>query len=111
VKERASSEEIVAREAVARIRTWLRERGRGGKSASLPRFALKFCGGCNPTIERGTVAQRIQEGLSSGVCWVSAEEERDFILIINGCPTACANTAEIRGNGPAIVISGEMISP
>jgi hypothetical protein len=57
-------------------------------------------------IERGEVAQRIREGLADKVRWVKEEEERDFILIINGCPTACVDTIEVRGKGPAIVISG-----
>ena len=111
MKDRSSLEEILSREAVARIRTWLRERRRGGKPPSLPRFGVKFCGGCNPRIERGAVAKRIRKELGSEVRWVSGDEERDFILIINGCPTACANIAEIRGEGPALVISGEMIFP
>jgi len=71
---------------------------------------MKFCGGCNPTIERGVVAQQIREGLAGEVRWVSEEEKKDFILIINGCPTACADTIEVRGEGPTLVISGTMIS-
>jgi hypothetical protein len=89
----------------------LQERGRGEVSSSLPRLAIKFCGGCNPRIERGSVAHRIREELKAEVRWVFGEEERDFTLIINGCPTACADTAEGRKGGVAIVVSGEMISP
>jgi hypothetical protein len=99
---------MMAGEVLARIGPWLRARGEG--QSSPPRFSLKFCGGCNPTIERGIVAQRLREGLEGKVRWVSEGEKRDFILIINGCPTACADTIEARGGGAAIVISGEWIS-
>jgi hypothetical protein len=111
VNDQSSLEEIVSREAVARIRIWLLERGKGGLSSSLPRLAIKFCGGCNPRIERGVLVDRIQEGLKNEVGWVSGEEERDLTLIINGCPTACADTAKSRKEWAAIVVSGEMISP
>jgi hypothetical protein len=111
VKEKASLEEIVSREAVARIRTWLLERGKGFVSSSLPRLAIKFCGGCNPRIERGTVASRIQEGIKNEVDWVSGDEARDLTVIINGCLTACADTGEDRKGGAAFNISGDTISP
>jgi hypothetical protein len=104
VKERSSLEEILSREALTRIGAWLQARGEG--SPSPPRFAIKFCGGCNPVIERGDVAEQIRQGLVDKVRWVAEEEEKDFILIINGCPTACADIIEVREKGPAIVISG-----
>jgi uncharacterized metal-binding protein len=68
---------------------------------------MKFCGGCNPTIERGEVAQQIRDALADKVRWVTEEEEKDFILIINGCPTACADTIEIWEKGAVMVISGQ----
>jgi len=103
-------EEILIREAVSRIRNRLREEGRGGKSLSSPRLAIRFCGGCNPVIERGAVAQGIREELKAEVTWVSEENEKDLLLIVNGCRTACADTAEIRSGHPAIVVAGDSVS-
>jgi hypothetical protein len=92
-----SEEEKLAREAVQKIQAWL-EKERRSRGGDLPlRLALKFCGGCNPIIERGEVAQRIREGLSA-LRWVSWEEGSDLVLIIHGCPTACAERAEIQKN-------------
>jgi hypothetical protein len=102
-------EEALIREAVSRIRKWLREKGREGKTFSPPRLALRFCGGCNPIIERGVVGQKIRENLASEVKWVSGDDEKDFLLIINGCRTACADTNEIRGGHPVVIVSGDFV--
>lgn len=102
-------EETLAREALSRIRKWLPERRQGGKHPLPPRLAIKFCGGCNPEIDRGSVAQRIREELAGEALWVSGEEEADFLLIINGCRTACADTGENRSGRPAVVVSAEAV--
>jgi hypothetical protein len=90
-----SEEEKLAAQAIKKIRSWLEEEtgGRGGRF--IPRLSIKFCGGCNPLIERGEVAQRIREELP-GPRWVPWEGEADLVLILNGCPTACAERAEIQ---------------
>ncbi len=94
------SEEKLAREAVSRIREWAEKSSTGNRS----RVALKFCGGCNPQIERGLLAQRIREGLpAAGFQWVSGEEEADLLILINGCATACADTAGNYGKAQSVL--------
>jgi len=109
-KDSFALEESLIREATARIQKWLRSKGRGEKTSPSPRLAIKFCGGCNPVIDRGLVAQKVREELSGGASWVSAEEEPDFLLIINGCRTACADTPEIRSGRPVAIVSSESVS-
>jgi hypothetical protein len=96
-------EEKLAAEALQKIRRWLEKEkeGRGGEFA--PRLAIKFCGGCNPLFERGELANKVRQGLSAAQ-WVSWEEETDLVLIINGCPTACAERAEIRKNSKVCLV-------
>jgi hypothetical protein len=95
-----SEEEKLASEAVLKIRSWLEREteDRGGEFSS--RLAVKFCGGCNPVLERGELAQKIREGLPTSE-WVSWEEGADLVLIIDGCPTACAEGVEIRKHSGA----------
>jgi hypothetical protein len=95
-----SEEEKLAREAVHKIRAWLEKEteGRGGEFTS--RLAVKFCGGCNPALEREDIARKIREGLPASE-WVSWEEGADLVLIINGCTTACAEREEIQKNSRA----------
>jgi hypothetical protein len=98
-----SEEEKLAREAVQRIHDWLAEGTEGRGGSFTPRLAIKFCGGCNPVIERGEVARKIREELA-GARWVSWEGESDLVVVINGCPTACAEREEICRNSKASLI-------
>jgi hypothetical protein len=91
VKAGEREEERLAREVGARVRTWAGESKRSAGADSPPRLAIKFCGGCNPVIDRGQLAGDIRENLSGLVRWVPAEEETDLLLIICGCLTACAD--------------------
>ncbi len=85
-------------------------RGEGEKNILPPRMGIKFCGGCNPGIDRGLVAQKVREELAGEARWVSGEEESDFLLIVTGCRTACADTAEVRSGRPVVVVGGESVS-
>ena len=98
---RLSEEEKLAADALQKIHLWLEKEAGGG--SFIPRLALKFCGGCNPVFERGEVAQRIREGFRAPR-WVSWEEESDLVLIINGCPTACAERAEVQKHSKASLV-------
>lgn len=106
-----SEETRLARDAIAQIRAWA-ERKRGTpRGNSVPRLAIKFCGGCNPAIERGQLARIIRRDLADGVRWVSAEEEVDLLLIICGCLTACADRTEVKEKAAqSLAIAGPRIS-
>jgi len=95
VKAGGREEERLAREAVAKIRTWAVKRKRTVGVDSLPSLAIKFCGGCNPVIDRGQVARSIRDHLTGLVRWVPPEEVVDLLLIISGCPTACVDRPEV----------------
>ena len=88
-------EERLAREAAAKIRTWAEKRKRVPGGDSFSRVAIKFCGGCNPIIDRGQLARSIREHLTGLVRWVPPEEEVDLLLIISGCLTACVDRPEV----------------
>jgi hypothetical protein len=106
------SEEKLAREAIARIRGWIEDESKARKGGSFsPALGVKFCGGCNPVIERGALAQAIREGLSGMVRWVPWEEGADLVLIINGCVIACAERAEVQKKAGAILtVEGNTVS-
>ena len=103
-------EERLTRELAATIRSWAGGRKRGGRD-SPPHLAIKFCGGCNPVIDRGPLARNIRDDLSGLVRWVPAEEEADLLLIICGCPTACADRPGVTEKAAEyLVIGGESFS-
>ena len=88
-------EERLAREAAAKIRAWAEKRKRAPGAGSFSRVAIKFCGGCNPIVDRGRLARSIREHLPGVVCWVPSDEKVDLLLIISGCLTACADRPEV----------------
>jgi hypothetical protein len=110
VKAGESDEERLAQEAIAKIRAWAEKRKRAAGGDSLPRLTIKFCGGCNPSIERGPLARIIREDLTGLVRWVPAEEGMDLVLIISGCQTACADRPEVKEKAAeCIIIAGRTI--
>ena len=98
-----NEEDRLAGETIQKIRAWLAKETAGGEKSLIPRLAIKFCGGCNPVFERGGLAQKVREGIAA-VQWVSWEEEPDLVLIINGCPTACAERAEVQKHSNASLV-------
>jgi hypothetical protein len=95
VNEVPSEEEKLAQEALTHIRGWLGKRAAACRRISVPRLAVKFCGGCNPSFERIAVAQILHRALPE-VCWVLPEEEADLLIIINGCLGSCAERPEVQ---------------
>jgi len=88
-------ESELARSAIQRLRSWRERVNQEKKGGFIPRLAVKFCGGCNPLFDRERVVRKLREGIS-GIRWVSWEQDPDLTLILNGCPTACAEREEVR---------------
>jgi hypothetical protein len=76
------------------------------------RIGLKFCGGCNPEINRKALAEAIQMRLPRPFRLTTEEgdEPWETALLLCGCPTACADRPEIRGAARRwILISGKRV--
>ena len=100
-----------AQEALEHIRGWIGKykESRGGNSA--PGLRIKFCGGCNPVMERDVLAGILLQGVAHGALWVGPEEEADLLIILNGCFTACADRPEVHRQGQFyLTISPEIVS-
>lgn len=70
------------------------------------RIGLKYCGGCNPRHDRVNTAGLIKKRLKDRVEFVSYEEEDiEGVLIVTGCPTACADRTPFAGLNVWIVSS------
>jgi len=56
------------------------------------RISIRYCGGCNPDYDRTRLAADLLRALK-GCCIVDDDPARaDWIVMIHGCPTACAGT-------------------
>jgi hypothetical protein len=63
------------------------------------RIGLKYCGGCNPQIDRTALAAEIGSLLPPNcrLETVKPSHEYGVAVIICGCPIACADRPDIRG--------------
>jgi len=72
-------------------------------------ISIKFCGGCNPKINRGQIAEEVEKLLAAFGSDVSYNELKvDFIIYISGCSANCAERYN-KTDVPCIVVAGESI--
>jgi hypothetical protein len=76
---------------------------------------VKYCGGCNASYDRAAWVRRVQEAFPS-ISFVHADEaredERDFALVVCGCPVKCADYKDFQGSlGRFVVASQSGFSP
>ena len=73
---------------------------RGRRSQNLE---VRFCGGCNPSIDRIAVADEVRSQLDSN-------ERAEATLFISGCQRACASQHQLRTDDrAAVVVAGEYV--
>ena len=75
-------------------------------------IGLKYCGGCNPCIDRTALVQKIEKLLPQGF---KLSTDKPMVpwekgILICGCPVACANRPEVKTLARQwVLISGPMI--
>jgi len=72
------------------------------------KIGLKYCGGCNPTYDRGAMAQKITRELSGKANFVTTiDGSVDMVLSIQGCDVSCADLTPFKDYSLKIVNSIE----
>ena len=105
-----SIETDLAVRVIAAIGRWIKQEQGGRDEGSVPRLAFKFCGGCNPEIERTLLVSAVRDGLGSIVEEVSPEGSPNLLVVVNGCATACPEMENLRAIAPAILpINGRTV--
>jgi hypothetical protein len=61
-------------------------------------IGIKYCGGCNPVIDRVNLVREIERLLPHCYKIVNDEYSKkwDVGILVCGCPTACADHQEVR---------------
>ena len=78
-------------------------------------IGIRYCGGCNPQIDRSTIIRNLKENLKKIGIEVDFTTDRkravDIVILINGCMHACLEEQYLRkGNSfQFISIKGEMV--
>ncbi len=76
------------------------------------KIVFKFCGGCNPSIDRLELRKKlVQEMTQFGWEIVrNGDDKGDLLIIINGCQTACMQNGQETHHFQEIIIAGESVN-
>jgi hypothetical protein len=81
----------------------------------MPSIGIRYCGGCNPQIDRSTVIKNLKEALKKRGIEIDLTTDKqttvDIVLLINGCMHACLEEECLREvDSPQFIsIKGEMV--
>lgn len=74
------------------------------------RVGIKFCGGCNPRIDRGRIAKEVARLLDpAGIEVLYSLETAQFAIFLSGCTANCANKYDAN-NIPSVVVADKTIN-
>ena len=74
----------------------------------MKKIGIKYCGGCNPSYERVEVVQRTQSLLKDRFIFsVDDVQDSDIMVLVSGCPRACAERNSDNLEAPSHSILGE----
>jgi hypothetical protein len=75
-------------------------------------IGIKYCGGCNPHIDRAKLVQEIEKLLPPeyGLTTKQSANPWDIGIMICGCPTACVDKPDVAGLARKwIIVAGKSI--
>jgi hypothetical protein len=72
------------------------------------KIGVKYCGGCNPSYERVEMIQQVQSILKDRFIFsIHDQQDLDIMVLVNGCPRACADKNSNHQEVPSRSIVGE----
>jgi hypothetical protein len=75
-------------------------------------IGIKYCGGCNPHIDRAKLVCKIGKALPPeyGLTAEQYTDPWDIGILICGCPTACVDKPDVRGLARKwVIVAGKSI--
>lgn len=72
-------------------------------------IGVKYCGGCNSKYDRTEFLEKIKSRCSKDIIFknVNHNTEVDFIIVLCGCKTACADYLSLKSKHGFILVSNE----
>lgn len=71
---------------------------------------IRFCGGCNPRIDRGTIAAELKNRLEKlGITVHWNRLDGDVIIYVSGCTTSCACRWH-GAKGSSVIVAGTTVN-
>lgn len=72
---------------------------------------IKYCGGCNPTINRKKLVAEVVNKLKQCTDLELSGEDGDVGLIVGGCTVCCVNVEDIKTKARSfVVVGGELVN-
>jgi hypothetical protein len=72
---------------------------------------IKYCGGCNPYIDRPQLVRKVLEKLKTVTNVEIVSSDADVGLIVGGCPVCCVDQSEIEDQASAwIIVGGTLVN-
>lgn len=68
------------------------------------KLRIKYCGGCNPVINRKEVVNEVLDCLRASTPVEITREAADAALVVCGCPVACAEYEDIKKQVNKVVL-------
>ena len=85
----------------------------GPRNRLMMKIAVKYCGGCNPSIDRanlvGQLAMLLADAHPDWKLVTLGDTEYDAVLLVNGCPVGCVQKQFVNETRPVFLIAGESL--
>jgi len=74
----------------------------------MKKIGIKYCGGCNPAYERVEMIEKVQFRLGDQFLFHRhGDEEVEALILVSGCPRACAGKELIQEKNSCYSVTGE----
>lgn len=68
------------------------------------KLRIKYCGGCNPIIDRKKVVDEVTDAIKATTSLELTEDEAEVAMVVCGCPVACVDIDNIKSHVKKLVL-------
>ena len=74
------------------------------------KLRIKYCGGCNPIINRSKLVAAVRNELSKSVDVEVVDKDADVGLLVSGCQVCCPNLSQIEDQARRwVIVGGDLV--
>ncbi|MDI9479928.1 MAG: hypothetical protein ACOXZ6_00640 [Syntrophomonadaceae bacterium] len=74
------------------------------------KLRIKYCGGCNPIINRSKLVAAVRNELSKSVDVEIVDKDADVGLLVGGCHVCCPNLSQIEDQARQwVIVGGDLV--
>lgn len=74
------------------------------------KLRIKYCGGCNPIINRSKLVKEVINALSKEVDVEIVDNDADVGILVGGCQVCCPNLSQIEDQAKQwVIVGGDLV--